>query len=87
MEICDPQDFLDEIHSARKKSSKHGIIFATKNPVKSRRRRRKKNSSNEARKFREIYLVPSVHSGKYWFSERVEKDLNLEINVAEIDKS
>ena len=46
MEICDPQDFLDEIHSARK--NRHiTASFLQKKIVKSRCRRAKKKSSNQ----------------------------------------
>ena len=64
----------------KKKSSNHGIIFA-KEIVKSRRRRGKKKSSNQGVLFGKKFssTQPCPISDKYWFSERVEEDLNLKM--------
>jgi hypothetical protein len=72
MEFCYPQDFLDEIpveiHSARKNRQITASLLQKK---------RLNQGAREARKIRQINLVRS--GKKYWFSERVEEDLNLKI--------
>ena len=79
MEFCYPQDFLDEIHSARK-NRQITASFLHKEIVKSRRRRGKKNSSNQGVLFgKKISSNQPPISDKYWFSERVEEDLNLKM--------
>ena len=80
MEFCYPQDFLDEIHSARK-NRQITASFLHKEIVKSRRRRGKKNSSNQGVLFDKKISSnqPCPISDKCWFSERVEEDLNLKM--------
>ena len=72
MEFCYPQDFLDEIpveiHSARKNRQITASFLQKK---------RLNQGAREARKIRQINLVRS--GKKYWFSERVEEDLNLKM--------
>ena len=72
MEFCYPQDFLDEIpveiHSARKNRQITASLLQKK---------RLNQGAREARKIRQINLVRS--GKKYWFSERVEEDLNLKM--------